>query len=239
MQDFGNQRASGGLEYDMDQPDPAAAGTPATSAEPAHAPRAGGTARNVGRRAAPTPADIFHTRELFWNNVIREILSTLATASAMGSPPPGEPGKDRPAHPSDVLDGRLAVITKEGARIPIAAVMPLFACGVPGSETDRVLSMDVECTVFQIRTPTGEVFTLPLHEVRSFHALTDELMERLRDAARAQAKNDEPVSQEPFGFAAFTSLARARKEALPVEFEPHFTGPYFDALTRQKQGRTQ
>lgn len=192
--------------------------------------------RTIGRRPAPTPADIFHTRELFWNNVIREILSTLATASAMGAPPPGEPGKDRPQHPADVLDGRLAVITREGARIPIAAVMPLFACGVPGSDTDRVLSMDVECTVFQIRTPTGEVFTLPLHEVRSFHALTDELMERLREAARAQSKDEDLTVGEPFGFAAFTSLARARKEALPLEFEPHFTGPFFDAAAGSRPG---
>ncbi len=172
--------------------------------------------------------DVYHTRELFWNNVIREILSTLATASAMGDAPPGEPGVDRPPHPSDVLDGRLAVITREGARIPIAAVTPLFACGVPDDDDQRVLSMDVECTVFQVRTPTGEVYTLPLHEIRAFHALTDELMERLREAARAQANDEAPVTNEPFGFAAFTSLARSRKGALPTEFEPHFTGPYFD-----------
>ena len=222
----------------MDQK-PGTPDTPPHSPDPRNAPPSSGslssTARNLGRRAAPTPADIYHTRELFWNNIIREMLSTLATASAMGAPPDGEPGVDRPAHPADVLDGRLAVITREGARIPIAAVTPLIACGVSSDEPSRILSMDVECTVFQIRTPTGEVFTLPLHEIRSFHALTDELMERLRQAARAQS-DEEPSRQEPFGFAAFTSLARARKEALPLEFEPHFTGPYFDSLTRPNEG---
>ncbi len=256
MEDFGNPARPGGLEYDMDQ-QPGTPDTPLHPPDSEHSPRAGpgsnpapnaapnmghstatGTARNLGRRAAPTPADIVHTRELFWNNIIREMLSTLATASAMGAPPIGEPGVDRPAHPADVLDGRLAVITREGARIPIAAVTPLFACGVSSDEPSRILSMDVECTVFQIRTPTGEVFTLPLHEIRSFHALTDELMERLRQAARDQSTDEEPSRQEPFGFAAFTSLARARKEALPLEFEPHFTGPYFDSLTRSKRGDT-
>lgn len=216
----------------MDQPTPGRTGTQTVAKDAA--PRAGSVTGRNGRRGAPTPGDVAQTRELFWNNVIREMLSTLATASAMGGPPPGEPGVDRPQHPSDVLDGRLAVITREGARIPIAAVVPLFACGVPGNDVDRVLSMDVECTVFQIRTPTGEVFTLPLHEIRAFHALTDELMERLREAARAQAKDDQPSSNEPFGFAAFTSLARSRKEAAPTEFEPHFTGPDFDQHPRAK-----
>lgn len=235
VEEFANPAEPGGLEYVMDQPRPDTKNASTPTTDPVlPGSRSSNTSGRVGRRAAPTPADITHTRELFWNNVIREILSTLATASAMGSPPPGEPGVDRPQHPSDVLDGRLAIITREGARIPIAAVMPLFACGVPGTDADRVLSMDVECTVFQIRTPTGEVFTLPLHEIRSFHALTDELMERLRAAARAQSKDDDQSTNEPFGFAAFTSLARARKESLPVEVEPHFTGPHFDPVTRAK-----
>jgi len=200
---------------------------PASTGKPAQPQRRG--AARAPRNPGPSPSDVLHTRELFWNNVIREILSTLATASAMGQSHEGVLEADQTPHPSDVLDGRLAVITLQGARIPIASVTPLFACGVPGNDQERVLSMDVECTVFQIETPTGEVFTLPLHEIRSFHALTDELMERLREAARAQAEEDEqPQAQEPFGFAAFTSLARSRKDANPVEFEPRFTGPDFD-----------
>lgn len=181
----------------------------------------------VWRPRADAPGEVAATRELFWNNVIREMLSTLATVSAMGPAPAGEPGVDRPAHPADVLDGRLAVVTTLGNRIAIAGVTPLFACGVPSSDAERALSMDVECTVFQIRTPEGEVFTLPLHEIRSFHALTDALMEQLRAHARGQQQAEAASqSSEPFGFAAFTSLARARKE--PRVAPPSFTGPFFD-----------
>jgi len=194
-----------------------------------------GTAPNdaQGRTAMDTPQrssaqDIAMTRELFWNNVIREMLSTLSTASAMGPAPNGIPGVDRPSHPADVLDGRLAIVTTLGNRIAIASVTPLFACGVPGSAADRALSMDVECTVFEVRTPKGEVFTLPLHEIRAFHALTDELMQHLRQSATEQAEAAKHDNDEPFGFAAFTSLARTRKNADVPAQGPHFTGPFID-----------
>ena len=68
------------------------------------------------------------------------------------------------------------------------------------------LSHAVECTVFQIRTPSGEVFTLPIHAVRAFHSLSEESMDQLGQSARtSNSKQDET----PFGFAAYTSLARS------------------------------
>jgi hypothetical protein len=154
---------------------------------------------------------VIEARELFWNNVIREILTALSIMSAAaaaaahteiaqgGKSAPEGQGTDNEGGP---LDGRLALVTAQGERIPIAEVYPLFACGIPGSESEKALSMAVECTVFQIRSPAGEVYTLPLHEIRGFHALSQELMQEIADAAQAEG-------EEPFGFAAFTSLARS------------------------------
>lgn len=174
------------------------------------------------------PARVAGVRELFWQNVIREMLTSLSTAgmaydaalaaaehrvitttvdAAHGRLAETE---IRPEPPSNELfDGRLAVMTTTGTRIPIGRVMPLFACGIDTSSRERALSVAVECTVFQIRTPTGEVYTLPLHEIRGFHALTPELVEQLRE--QAAAISPEPDADEPFGFAAFTSLARDAK----------------------------
>lgn len=212
---------------------------------PRRSPSAKAPAARVRRTSAsrpPTldgvPGDVGKVRELFWNNVIREILTSLSAMSTNGQrrravretkPAPGEnspgagetarpaandanPSKElatakSPPAPTDPFDGRLAVIVGNGTRIPIAAVFPLFACGVPGSAAERSLSGAVECTVFQIHTPSGEVYTLPLHEIRGFHALSDELMAELVKAGQEQQESeDEP--EKPFGFAAFTSLAR-------------------------------
>ena len=162
-------------------------------------------------------------RDLFWQNVMREMLTSLSVLQA---------SKDRkatdaagnPLHP-DMFDGRLAIFTALGQRIPIAAVYPLFACGIQTSDADKALSMAVECTVFQIHTPGGEVYTLPLHEIRSFHSLSEDLMEQLNDAATSQGSDQ----QEPFGFAAYTSLARSRFPAevlLPPA--PTISGPGLD-----------
>lgn len=134
-------------------------------------------------------------REMFWHNVMREFLTGLSVSAMSGQ---GNEG-DGP----NLFDGRLGVITATGTRIPIAGVYPLFACGVPGSDTERSLSMDVECTIFQIHTPEGEVFTLPLHEIVGFHSVGEEVMEQLNAAAQENSSSD-----EPFGFAAFTSLAK-------------------------------
>ncbi len=180
-------------------------------------------------------------RELFWNNVIREILTALSAMTIAAQETCAEneraaelaaaAGRARTVEAVDAeevpdpFDGRMAVILANGTRIPIAGVAPLFACGVPGTAGERSLSMAVECTVFHITTPAGEAYTLPLHEIRGFHALTDELMEQVT-AATQNADADE--SERPFGFAAFTSLARGmpvpasseRRESPPMSGEP-------------------
>ena len=66
----------------------------------------------------------------------------------------------------------------------------------------------VECSVFQIRTPQGQVFTVPLHEIRGFHALSPELIQRISATSRRQRRRAEVPEEMPFGFAAFTSLSR-------------------------------
>ena len=88
---------------------------------------------------------------------------------------------------------------------------PLFACGIQTSDADKALSMAVECTVFQIHTPGGEVFTVPLHEIRAFHSLSEQLIDEIKQASTEHGGGDQ---QEPFGFAAYTSLARTN---LPSE----------------------
>lgn len=204
---------------------------------------------------APAYSEIAVTRDLFWQNIVREMLTSLAveadsrryqiiaeletrlgqvridgatiTTSPELTPRParaesasadqeGE-GDDEAApapgaHPDMPLDGRVAVLTKAGERIPIADVRPLLACSVPGTEAERALSIDVQCTIFQIVAPSGEVFTLPLHEIRGIHALSESLMERLRESSRRQdeasGRPGDADDSKPFGFAAFTSLAR-------------------------------
>ncbi|MEL6499024.1 MAG: hypothetical protein AAF937_01675 [Planctomycetota bacterium] len=199
---------------------------PHPSQAPPSPPPAAPAAAFVPAQPAPDRSDPVQTqgvRELFWQNVIREMLTALSTA-AMRRDAQVQAAKRKvmttsietadgtiseaviaPEPPEDNLfDGRLALITTQGTRIPIAGVMPMFACGINTSDHARRLSVAVECTVFQVRTPTGEVYTLPLHEVRGFHALTPELV----DTLKAQAAPVMPTTDEPFGFAAFTSLAR-------------------------------
>ncbi|MEX2218423.1 MAG: hypothetical protein WD749_06640 [Phycisphaerales bacterium] len=213
------------------------------------------------RRAAPaTPADglrtgdaraVLATREVFWQNVVREILSNLATLCAMrpalpqlgvapAQPRPAEPVPTPPRasaaaaaalsaagtpgveaedrFPDELFDGRLAVITNLGQRVPIADITPMLACGVDDPR-HRSLAMAVECTVFQVRTPGGEVFTIPLREVRAVHALTPELMRKLERTARRQERQRREAGDDedrvPFGFAAFTSLARGGPSIVP------------------------
>lgn len=200
----------------------------AATAKPAkrRVPRNGVSVRPRAERQ-PAATQVLATRELFWHNVIREILTALSAQRAVRPPelPPGEadlelqkPGTPpRPAAPAepDLFDGRLAVITQTGQRVAIADVFPLYACGIdpPGKNS---LAAAVECTVFQIRTPGGEVYTLPLHEIRSFHALTPELMAKLeRIERRRRGRQDgEGQEQHPFGFAAYTSLIRGTPDVL-------------------------
>lgn len=192
-------------------------------------------------QAAPHPRHarppVGELRELFWQNVIREMLTSLSMASMQIDArhkaeeiSPGSVIIDTPdgtitqglgtdeddgdiEDEDDLFDGRLAVITSLGNRIPIADVHPLFACGITGNDDERSLATAVECTVFQIRTPPGEVYTLPLSEIRGFHSLSPELVERLQRQAEAQLNHlsggPDEENQQPFGFAAFTSLSRS------------------------------
>lgn len=198
--------------------------------------RAPGGGAEASIHKALEAGGVLSSRELFWQNVMREILSSLAMLCAQrprgpnGEPLPSAPGGAEPGaelasetgekaeepFPEEMFDGRLAVITTQSQRISIADVLPLFACSIP-TPGERALVFAVECTVFQIRTPSGEVFTLPLSELREFHSLTPELMKRLEGAARRQARvrgvrQDERI---PFGFAAFTSLARGGPSIVP------------------------
>ncbi len=106
------------------------------------------------------------------------------------------------------FDGRMGVVTTQGVRIGIADVYPLFACTIGETELEQALSEDVQCSVFQIRSPQGEVYTLPVHEIRAFHSLTEELMAQISSASASE--DEEGVrTTVPFGFGAFTSVARA------------------------------
>ncbi|MDQ7012905.1 MAG: hypothetical protein Q9O74_03290 [Planctomycetota bacterium] len=157
---------------------------------------------------------MMQAREMFWQNVTREMLTSLAMQRArlvahaeahrkeliaQGKDDPG-PIKDLPG-----FDGRIAVVTRHGDRIPITDIMPLFACSIGGNARTRALSEDVQCTVFQIRTPSGEVYTFPVHEIRGVHALSEEAMQSMKEEAEGKGGGE---GGSPFGFAAFTSLSR-------------------------------
>lgn len=211
--------------------------------------------------AGPGPAsahshsysEVAVTRDLFWQNIVREILTSMAVqadsrryqimaeletrktqvrvngatiTTAPGLTPSHAPGDDAQddaltpgEHPDMPLDGRVSILTKAGERIPIADVRPLLACSVPGTEAERALSIDVQCTIFQVVAPSGEVFTLPLHEIRAIHAITEELMDRLREQSRRQdaaaGRPGDADDSKPFGFAAFTSLANKQARSNP------------------------
>lgn len=114
------------------------------------------------------------------------------------------------------FDGRMAVITQLGVRIAIADVYPLFACSIGDTAMERALSEDVQCSVFQIRTPQGEVFTLPLHEIRSFHSLSEELMREIAESASREDASGVKTTV-PFGFGAYTSLAKSAETKAETE----------------------
>lgn len=159
--------------------------------------------------------DLTRRREVFWQNVVQEILSALSVAAgSAGRLSASAKGAAMSPEPLDeMFDGRMAVITRLGQRIPIADVFPVFACSVEKNPGDRELSTDIQCTVFQIRTPGGEVFTIPVQEIVAVHSLSEELVRRMEEASQS-AQMEDPDSDEPmpFGFAAFTSLAKAERE---------------------------
>jgi hypothetical protein len=228
--------------------------TAKTSKKPRKAPRPPQRTPRTPRRTSSqitddshplTAEQTAHMRQLFWENVIREILSSLSMVAVLR---PAEPSKHAPEHAAsdlpiidaqtdspnlpqphqqalerapgphfepELFDGRLAVVLKSGERVAIGDVFPVFACSI-AQDLNRPLAMAVECSVFQIRTPEGQVFTIPLHEIRAFHALTPELMRRLMEAARQQNMRGNHVPEHiPFGFAAYTSLAQGKEIQIP------------------------
>lgn len=165
--------------------------------------------------AGMAPSEVQAARALFWQNVVREFLTELATLSALKPAGDGaaaasspEPAGEGPRYDPALFDGRMAVVTVHGDRIPVAEVSLLLAAGAV-DPAQRELSMAVECSVFQIRTPDGHVFTLPLQQIATIHAMSPELLQRLNKRARPRREREEGGSGPvPFGFAAFTSLAR-------------------------------
>lgn len=173
--------------------------TPPTISAPVHA-----------RQQTPfTPSETQAFREVFWQNVIREMLVSLIVVQNEAK---AEAQASNPATADDtqpMSDGRIGLVTNQGQRIPIARVFPVFAATVEQNPRLIQLSDVLQCTVFQIETPSGEVYTLPLHEIRGMHAISEHTMEQMAQKARKQRPRKAAEEAEPFGFAAFTSLARA------------------------------
>lgn len=169
--------------------------------------------------ASPMPhtaAMVQARRDVFWQNVTREVLMAMAAAAAANtgrvSPTP-KGAASSPSPVSDMFDGRMGIITTLGQRIPIADVIPVFAVSRPGCPEDRARSNDVQCSVFRISTPSGESYTLPIHHITGVHSMSDALANQLEAAARQMEETDETGTALPFGFAAYTSLARSEAEA--------------------------
>ncbi|MBL4590389.1 MAG: hypothetical protein JKY96_00365 [Phycisphaerales bacterium] len=172
------------------------------------------TGQQSGMAANPA-ARVLVRRDVFWNNVVRDILMAMATAAtnSTGRLSPTVTGAQASPEPIDnMFDGRVGVITTLGQRIPIADIYPVFSCSsvVPG--VDRSLATDVQCTIFRIKTPTGESYTLPISQISGVHSLSDELVQELERAAEEGSGVDQDhIEGAPFGFGAYTALARAEK----------------------------
>jgi len=162
-----------------------------------------------------TPGRVLIRRDIFWNNVVRDILMAMATAAASSSGrlTPTVTGAEASTSPLDqMFDGRVGVMTTLGQRIPIADIYPVFSCSSTNPEADRSLMADVQCTIFRIRTPTGESYTLPISQIIGVHSLSDELVEELERQSQIQEGVDtEHIDRAPFGFAAYTSIVRSEQ----------------------------
>lgn len=161
-----------------------------------------------GASQPPAPR-IQARRDVFWQNVCKEILMALASAAAessgrLGTGPSTAEASTSPV--SELFDGRMGVITALGQRIPIADVTAVFSCSLPRSDLDRSISTDVQCSIFRITTPTGETYTLPLSQIIGVHSVSRSLIEHLEE------QNESDEDKIPFGFAAYTSLARSERE---------------------------
>ncbi|MCA9302894.1 MAG: hypothetical protein KC996_02100 [Phycisphaerales bacterium] len=162
-----------------------------------------------------TPGRVLIRRDVFWNNVVRDILMAMATAAASSSGrlQPTVTGAEASTSPLDqMFDGRVGVMTTLGQRIPIADLYPVFSCSSTDPDADRSLAADVQCTIFRIKTPTGESYTLPISQIVGVHSLSDELVNELERQSQIQESVDtERIDRAPFGFAAYTSLARSER----------------------------
>ena len=147
-----------------------------------------------------SPESMNAMRDLFWCNVVRDMLNGLSVLS-----------QQQP----ELFDGRFGILTRQGERIGVASVTPMFACSIPGSPEERNASVAVQCTVFQITTPEGEVFTLPVHEIRGMHTMTQELLEKLQTLAENEEQDPDDAEQRPFGLAAFAALPKPMPLAGP------------------------
>lgn len=153
---------------------------------------------------AMTPGDVIELRQLFWSNVVRDMLMGL---SALQEKQP------------ELFDGRSAILTHQGERIAIAQLQPVFAVSVPKDGSQHDASIAVQCTVFRVQTPGGEVFTLPIQEIRGLHMLTPELVNKLQQLEADEEDDSHPgKSEHPFGFAAFAALPK--KEPAPPPEHP-------------------
>ncbi len=155
-------------------------------------------------------------RDLFWSNVVRDSLMALASAAANSSArlsPTPTAAQHSTSPVDDLFDGRMGIITSLGQRIPIADIFPVFACSSVGSRADRERSADVQCTIFRVTTPTGETYTLPISQIIGIHSLSEDLINQLESASEELREQEmENGNRVPFGFAAYTSLARSEAE---------------------------
>ena len=143
-------------------------------------------------------------------------MALAAAAQSAGRTSPTPSGAAHSPKPvGDLFDGRIAVITHLGQRIPIADIYPVFSCSISGTPVDRLRSADIQCTVFRITSPLGETFTLPISQIAMVHSLSDQLIRQLETAAEAQAAAMEEEDEQglPFGFAAYTSLSASEDES--------------------------
>lgn len=182
-------------------------------------------------------AEVIHSRQLFWENIVRDMLTSMsvelgniraqlaaaalqekasldaaksATVAQQGGSGNEQEQEDEDGEGVPMFDGRVAIITLNGTRIPVADVQPMLACSLGTTPHERALSADVQCSIFQVRTPAGEVFTIPLNQIATIHVLSPELLEQL------QASTGEgPGESRPFGFRAFTSLSRDGMQETP------------------------
>lgn len=183
-----------------------------------------GGSRHNGMAGLASAGHAIALREAFWHDMCREILTTLSAEAFRRqeqTPAVDLPGGGQlvssvtPVEPEpELFDGRMAILTHGGERIAIGEVHPMLACGISGDEADRAVSQAVECSIFQILTPAGELYTVPVHEIRAFHALTPELMRKIEQAGQQNRSRSQRGADRdmPFGFEAYTSLARGERE---------------------------